>query len=30
MQNTQILWHTAEFTSGGADGVVEEGAGGGN
>lgn len=26
MQNTQIPWHTAEFTSGGANGVVEEGA----
>ena len=27
MQNTQIPWHIAEFTSRGADGAVEEGAG---
>ena len=28
MQNTQILWHTAEFTSRGADRAMEEGADG--
>lgn len=30
MQNTQIPWRTAEFTSRGAHGAVEEGAGGGD